>query len=77
METEDLQEIGEAVDDTDIVEIDIIHLLPLALLLSLTRLVTEMVVYPDPDPHPVTDILLVTEMVVYPDPEPHPVTDIQ
>ena len=60
MEKEDLQERGEAVDDTDTVEnieIDIIHLLLVRLLLTMTRLVTEMVVHSYPENHQVIDVL--------------------
>jgi hypothetical protein len=69
METEDLQERGEAVDDTDAAEMDTLRRL-IRLLLTMARLVTdvhqerekEMVVHLDPEPHPVIDVLSVSEM---------------
>jgi hypothetical protein len=69
METEDLQERGEAVDDTDAAEMDTLRRL-IRLLLTMARLVMEMV------SHTVADIHSEKEKAVHSDPEHHPVIDV-
>jgi len=71
METEDLQERGEAVDDTDAAEMDTLRRL-IRLLLTMARLVAKMASHSVADVHQERE----KEMVVHSDPEPHPVIDV-